>query len=124
MFLPLFSLAQTKDISGFSPAPVKVQAYSPYLAVRHGGPSELEKWKAANPAQYRKEIWYFTESFSIVKGHQQEGIELPEGMLDITRFEHARLAERDTVLLLPGFRDGLKLLAADKLLYFPDYAKK
>jgi hypothetical protein len=122
LFSTLFVSAQEQtDISSLKPDPVKEQQFLPYLSVRHGGPVAMQKWKESNTALYYKELWYYTESFHIVRNHRQEGIKLDEAGIDISRFESYRKENETYYLLLPGFRDAIVLTAKNKLKFKPDY---
>jgi hypothetical protein len=123
LFVPMLSLAQSSPFDPYMVSPQKEQAYLPYLAARHGGPEALLRWKQENRLQYRKELWYFAESFEIKRNHVQDGIVLDAAVIDISRFEHFRLAAADTTIVIPGYRDGLFLQAANKLLHKPEYVK-
>lgn len=125
----VFQLVLTAGISAqnlvetYSPDPVRSKKFLPFLATRHGGPQGLQQWKEENQILYFKELWYFTESFEIVHGHSLSGARFDESGVDITRFEHLRLNDRDTILTMPGFSDGLRLFARKSLLHLPAYAK-
>ena len=115
--------AQTGPLEQFKTDPQKEAIYIPYLAARHGGSESLLKWKQTNRLQYQKELWYYTESFTIVRDYASTGVKLDEAMIDISRFEHLRLAAADTTIVIPGYRDGLLLPAANKLRFKPEYVK-
>jgi hypothetical protein len=101
----------------------KITMYSPYMAARHGGPQGLEAFKSSNHYAYTLEMWYFTESFYVKKDHNTEGATFSEAIVDITRFEQYRKANEDAIVVLPGFKDALVLLAANKLIYKPSYSE-
>jgi hypothetical protein len=117
-FAPL-SYAQLNTPETLKPNPEKEKMYSPYLAIRHGGPQGLEAWKKSNTVQYYKELWYFCESFYVKRNHLKEGIELNEAIIDISRFEASRKENEEAIVLLPGFKDALVLLPAKSLVYKP-----
>jgi hypothetical protein len=120
---PLSSGAQNVAQPGFTPDPVKVEMYLPYLAARHGGPEALETWKQNNLVLYYKELWYYTESFSVKKDHVSEGVPMNARAIDISRFEHQRDPGKEVILLIPGYRDALVLKAGNDLKHKPDYVK-
>src|SRR4051812_41251635 len=89
--------AQQASITGFTPDPVKVQMYSPYLAAHFGGSQALETLKASNRFLYFRELWYYTESFTVVRNYLPEGIVLNEDIIDISRFESQRKYEEAVI---------------------------
>ncbi len=111
---------QTKSLASFKPDPEKEKQFLPYLAVHHGGLTAIEEWKKANPEQYKKEIWYYTESFRVKRDHSSEGVSLDASIIDISRFESQRQANKETIVVMPGFKDALVLLPASQLLYQPN----
>jgi hypothetical protein len=115
--------AQQGSLSGFTPDPVKVQMFSPYLAAHYGGQQGLEALKSSDRFLYFRELWYFTESFSIVRNHLSQGITLDESIIDISRFEGQRKYDEEVIVILPGFKDALKLMPGKQLLHKPDYAR-
>lgn len=124
VFISALTKAQQADPAIYTPDPNKTVKFEKYLATKHGGPEGLESWKLSNRVLYFKELWYYCESFSVVRNHRSDGISLTEEFIDVSRYEYMRAEDRDTVILLPGFRDGLKLTARKDLLHLPDYAKK
>lgn len=115
--------AQQGSLAGFTPDPVKVQMYSPYLATHYGGPQGLESLKASDRFLYFRELWYFTESFSIVRDYQSEGVTLDEKIIDISRFEIDRKYDEAVIVSLPGFKDAIRLLPGKDLLHKPAYVR-
>jgi hypothetical protein len=113
--------AQTNIVEphNLKPDPEKEQMFLPYLAVRHGGLASTEIWKKSNTVQYYKELWYYCESFYVKRNHLKEGVTLNEEIVDISRFEYARKENEEAIVVLPGFRDVLVLLPANKLVYKP-----
>ncbi len=117
------SRAQISLADNYKPDMAKVKMYLPYLAVRHGGPDALEAWKKENKLQYHRELWYYTESFDVVRDHFSEGVPLNEEIIDISRFEQHRKQNEEAIVPMPGFRDALRLKAGKDLLYKPEYVK-
>ena len=115
----VFSFSQSAGIENFTPDPVKEKKFLPYLAVHHGGMQAIDTWKQSNTIQYYKELWYYTESFYIKRNHLGSGITLDESIIDISRFEHHRKSDQEEIVVLPGFKDALVLLPANKLIYKP-----
>ena len=115
--------AQQGSLVGFTPDPVKVQMYSPYLVAHFGGAEAVENLKQTNKFLYYRELWYYTESFSVVRDYLSEGIVLNEDIIDISRFEIERKYDEAVIVILPGFRDALRLLPGKELLHKPDYLK-
>lgn len=125
LFSSLFYFSQTGIVNPdlVKPNPEKEKKFAPYLAVRHGGMLELEKWRQSNTVQYYKELWYFCESFYVKRDNSIQGIMLDESIIDIARFEYLRKENEEQLIELPGFKDALVLLPRNKLIYVPDYAK-
>src|SRR5690242_14872713 len=115
--------AQQGSLAGFTPDPVKVKMYSPYLATHYGGTQGLEALKTSDRFLYFRELWYYTESFSIVRNYQSQGITLDEKIIDISRFEGQRKYDEEVIFTLPGFKDAIKLMPGKLLLHKPDYAR-
>jgi hypothetical protein len=107
------------QLNNLKPDPEKERKFLPYLAVRHGGMNVIEDWKKNNTLQYYKELWYYTESFYVKRDHLNEGYILDESNIDITRFESSRKQNEEFIVVLPGFKDALVLLPANKLVYKP-----
>ena len=101
------------------PDPAKEKMFLPYMAVRHGGIPATEEWKKNNTYQYYLEIWYYSESFYVKRNHLNEGVELNESIVDISRFENSRKENEESIVVLPGFKDVLVLLPINKLIYKP-----
>lgn len=110
---------QNNALLKFEPNPEKVLMYTPYFAARHGGPEGLEQFKKSNIHEYMGQLWYFTESFYLKPNVQSEGVTMNASAIDITRYEQYRKPDEDFVLILPGFKDALVLLATNKLIYKP-----
>lgn len=111
--------AQAPSAEAYKPNPVKEKMFYPYLAVRHGGPIPTEAWKKTHTVQYYQELWYYCESFYVVRDYYSEGVTLNEEIIDISRFESQRQATVPTYIHLPGFKDALVLLPTNQLLYKP-----
>jgi len=114
--LPCFSFAQIEEIKL---NPEKIKQFTPYLQVRHGGVEGFEKWKSVNKLQYTKEMWYFSESFSVKRNYSPDGERLDESMIDISRFERYRKQDEEAIVPMPGFKDALVLMPASQLIYKP-----
>jgi hypothetical protein len=97
----------------------KEKAFIPYMYWRHGGVEGLDEFKKNHPYDYLKELWYYTSSFKVKRDHFAEGAVLDETIIDISRFESSRKEDEETILVMPGFRDALVLLAGNKLIYKP-----
>jgi hypothetical protein len=97
----------------------KVKMYTPYMQFKHGGPEGYPVWKNNNKMQYTKEMWYYTESFYVKRNHLSEGVVLNEEIIDISRFENQRKQNEEAIVILPGFKDVLVLIPANKLIYKP-----
>ena len=115
----LFSQTKSPSIQELKPNPEKEAKFLPYLAVRHGGMQATEEWKKNNTVQYYRELWYYCESFYVKRGHFSEGVTLNEEIIDISRFESSRMENQEAIVELPGFKDVLVLLPANKLIYKP-----
>jgi hypothetical protein len=116
LILPCFSFAQIEEIKL---NPEKVKQFTPYLQVRHGGVDGFEKWKSVNKLLYTKEMWYFSESFSVKRNYSPDGDRLDESMIDISRFERYRKQDEEAIVPMPGFKDALVLIPANQLIYKP-----
>jgi len=99
--------------------PEKEKAFSPYMVARHGGTEGLAEFKKNKPQEYLKELWYYSESFYVKRNHLSEGVSLDESIIDISRFESNRKSNVESLVVLPGFKDALVLMPADKLLFKP-----
>jgi len=99
--------------------PEKVKKFLPYVEYKHGGTTGFPAWKETNKLQYTKEMWYYSESFYVKRNYLNEGIALNEEIIDISRFESNRKENEEAIVVLPGFKDVLVLLPANKLIYKP-----
>lgn len=118
MSLSLLSFSQ--DFSKIKLDPEKVKKFEPYLEIRHSGPGQdFKTWKENNKYQYVKEMWYFSESFSVKRNVNSDGITLNEAIIDISRFEAYRKANEEAIVNLPGHKDVIVLLPANQLIYKP-----
>ena len=113
--LSLCSFAQ--QVQDIKLNPEKVKMFTPYLEWKHGGKQGFETWKSTNHLQYAKEMWYYSESFYVKRDHMSSGQVLDESIIDISRFEHQRLKDAESIVVLPGFKDALVLLPENNLLY-------
>lgn len=85
----------------------------------HGGAKGLADFKNTHRDTYLKELWYFSESFYIKRDHLQEGLTLDESLIPVNRFEDQRKEKEESIVILPGFKDAIVLLPANKLRYKP-----
>jgi hypothetical protein len=115
--------AQETSLAGFTPDPAKVQKYYPYLVARHGSEQAVDALKESDRFLYFRELWYYTESFSIIRNYSSQGTVLNEEIIDISRFEAQRKYDEPVIIPLPGFRDAIKLLPGKDLLYKPGYTR-
>lgn len=113
--LPFFS--QVPDAASLRPDPEKEQKFFPYVEWKHGGKEHFQAWKDQNTVLYYKEIWYYSESFYVKRNYLNAGVVLDESIIDITRFESSRKENEEAIVVLPGFKDVLVLLPANKLIY-------
>lgn len=115
MSMSFFSFSQ--DWSKVKLDPIKEKKFLPYLELRHGGAEATKKWKEENKYDYVKQMWYFTESFSIKRNAQTTGVAIDEAGIDITRYEVERKQNEETVINLPGFKDAIVLKPAKDCFY-------
>lgn len=116
-----FSQEVALDVDKFKPNPEKERIFRIYILTRHREIKDLDTWKKNNTVLYYKELWYFSSSFYIKRNYLAEGIELDEGIIDITRFESNRKEDEESIVILPGFKDALILLPNKSLIYKPNY---
>jgi hypothetical protein len=95
----------------------KVSKFEKYMEFKHGGPQHYPTWKSNNKIQWTKEAWYYSESFYVKRNYKNEGIVLDESIIDISRFEKYRKENEESIVELPGFKDVIVLLPANKLIY-------
>jgi len=119
LFFGVYSctFSQVLDVNNLKPNPEKEKKFSPYIEWMHGGKENFAAWKSANTLQYYKELWYYSESFYVKRNYFNEGVELNEEIIDISRFENQRKENEEVVVTLSGFKDVLVLLPASKLIY-------
>lgn len=99
----------------------KVNMFVKYPRFKHDlQPGGFEQWKNDNPILYKKEMWYYTESFYIKRNFLPDGITLPEAAIDISRFESQRQTNAETTITLDGFKDVLVLIPGKDLIYKPN----
>lgn len=99
----------------------KVNMFIKYPRFKHDlQPGGFNQWKNDNPILYKKEMWYYTESFYIKRNFLPDGITLPEAAIDITRFESQRQTNAETIITLDGFKDVLVLIPGKDLIYKPN----
>ena len=118
MGMSLLSFSQ--DFSKIKLDPEKVKKFEIFLIASNGNdiPS-FQQWKESNKYDYVKQMWYFSESFYIKRNVKAEGISMDETGLDISRFEKNRKATEEAIVEVPGYKDVIVLLPADKLFYKP-----
>jgi hypothetical protein len=108
------------DPASFKVSAEKEKTYLPYLMYKKGTVQDFEAWKKENKILYRKEIWYYSESFYIRRGTSPTGATIDESLIDISRFESNRQENEETVINIPGFKDAIVLLPNNKLIYKPE----
>ena len=84
------------------------------------GNQNFEQWKSTNKLLYAQEMWYYSESFYIKRNISNNGVSMDESQIDISRFESNRKQNEEFVLIIPGFKDAIVLLPANKLIYKPN----
>lgn len=99
--------------------PESEKKFAPYMVTNHGGLDGLAQFKKSNPQNYLKELWYYSESFYVKRDHLADGYVLNEEIIDISRFEKSRKENEEVIVVVPGFKDVLVLLPANKLIYKP-----
>jgi hypothetical protein len=115
--LSLSAFSQQPDWSQVKIDPIKEKKLLPYIETRHGGPEAFAKWKEDNKFQYVKEMWYMSESFYVKQNHLSEGIALDIAIVDVVRLENQRKENEEVIVVLPGVKDAIVLLPANKLFY-------
>lgn len=112
--------AFSQNSDGIKLNAAKVKMYTPYMQFKHGWDADgFAKWKSTNKMLYAQEMWYYTESFYVKRNYNAEGITLNEEIIDISRFEKERKENEEAIVQLPGFKDVLVLMPANKLIYKP-----
>lgn len=122
VWVSLFLVATMACLSQVNPldiSPEKEKYFTPYMYHRHGGPQGVAEFKETNKHLYLKELWYYSSSFYIKRDYLPQGDALNEFVIDISRYESSRKTSEEAILLLPGAKDALILLPADKLIYKP-----
>ncbi len=118
--MSFFSFSQDPtDWSKIKLDPVKEKLFQPYMEIRHNERGDYQTWKANNKFQYIKEMWYLTESFYIKRNVSASGETMNEALIDISRFENNRKQTEEAIVTIPGFKDAIVLLPANKLIYKP-----
>jgi hypothetical protein len=108
LFLHTGLLAQQVDPAVFGMSQDKINKFLPYFRFQHGD-AVLNEMKANEPAKYYFELWVLSESFSVMRNHFTQGIQLDESIIDIRRFNEQRLNDNEAIVVLDGFKDVLKL---------------
>ena len=120
----LTSFSQNDNLKSFQVINLdsnKVNMFVKYPRFKHDlQPGGFEQWKNDNPILYKKEMWYYTESFYIKRNFLPDGITLPEAAIDISRFESQRQTNAETTITLDGFKDVLVLIPGKDLIYKPN----
>ncbi len=114
--LSVSSFAQVNSLEANSD---KEKKFTPYMLSNHKGPDGLAEFKSTHKHEYLKELWYYSESFYVKRNYFKEGVVLDESIICIDRFESLRKETEEAIVILPGFKDVLVLLPANKLIYKP-----
>jgi hypothetical protein len=118
--MSLFSFSQDPtDWTKIKLDPIKEKKFETYVEYRHSAGTDYQKWKSENKFQYIKEMWYFSESFYIKRNYSNDGVSMNEEAIDIARFEDNRKQNEEALVIIPGFKDVIVLLPANKLIYKP-----
>lgn len=115
----LLSSSVSSQVNSLEIDPTKEKMYTPYMLWRHQGTEGLAEFKKNKPHEYLKELWYYSESFYIKRNHLKSGETLDASIIDISRFEHFRKQNEESIVELPGFKDIIVLLPINKLIYKP-----
>ena len=107
------------QVNSLEPNPDKEKKFSPYMLSNHQGPDGLAEFKSQHKHEYLKELWYYSESFYVKRNFFKQGVTLDESIIAIDRFESSRKESEEAIVILPGFKDVLVLLPANKLIYKP-----
>ena len=86
---------------------------------KKGTPQDFKSWKSENKILYRKEIWYYSESFYIKRNASVTGTSIDASQIDISRFESNRKLNEESIVIIDGFKDAIVLLPTNKLIYKP-----
>ena len=113
------SLRSNAQVNSLQISPEKEKMYTPYMYWHHSGQEGLEAFKKEHPHDYLKELWYFCESWYILKDYAKEGVAMDPAIVDIERFEQNRKEHEKAILVLPGFKDAIVFLPIDQLIYRP-----
>lgn len=103
-----------------SVSPIKKAMFTPYVRLKHWDDKNYLSWQKENKSQFIKEFWYFAESFYVKRNYFNTGVELDEEIIDISRFEHYRKDNEETIVPIKIFKDAIVLLPKNKLLYKPN----
>lgn len=96
------------------------QKFDPYVRAKHGASFDFYKFKTENKIEYYKELWYYSQSFSIKRNHFSTGETIDETMIDISRFDSVRKEDSEETVIIPGFKDVVVLLPSKKLIFKND----
>lgn len=93
--------------------------YSKYIEYKLSPTQDFKTWKDSNKLLYAKELWYYSESFYILRNYNKDGYKMDESQIDISRFENFRKETEEAIVNIPGFKDVIVLLPNNKLIYKP-----
>ena len=96
----------------------KVKIFEKYVQFNHSNDQGgFIQWKNNNPDLYLKEMWYYSESFYIMRDYFPQGEAMNEGMIYVPRFEMERMPSTEVIVKFPGLKDVMVLRPIDKLIY-------
>lgn len=102
--------------------------YAKFIQSDHGyNPNQnFEAWKKENKFLYIKEVWYYSESFYILRNSSPAvsidgtaNISMDDSQINISRWEYMRDANKEVTIKIDGFKDAIVLLPTSKLIYKP-----
>ena len=102
-----------------SVSPTKEEKFSKYIEYKYSFTQNFSTWKKENRFQYIKEMWYYAESFYIIRGVNESGVSMDDSQIDISRFESQRKENEEVTIKIEGFKDVIVLLPSNKLIYNP-----
>ena len=119
LFFILAVLSVSAQNTAVNIKPDADKKFDPYIMVRHGGQKQFEEFKKNSYSLYRKELWYYSESFYIKRDYYPSGVTMDDAMIDVSRFESRRKPDGEVVVDMPGFKDALILIPGNKLVFKP-----